>query len=192
MVLRPSCWPSRILSPSRDQVVSVPDSIPAAYGAASPQGETSHSLNLTDEPTGRPEKAICPLSGDQLGFIASTPGASTTSSEPSILPMSLEAQAIAAERGRQSRSDAPKVTMASAKIRYPDSLRFSFFASAAALQYAEVFAQWGDKSQALQWFERAHELRDPGLIAIKVDPLLDPIRQEPRFQSILHSLNFPD
>jgi len=63
---------------------------------------------------------------------------------------------------------------------------------AAALQYAEVFAQWGDKSQALHWFERAHELHDPGLIAIKVDPLLDPIRREPRFQSILHSLNFPD
>jgi TolB-like protein/tetratricopeptide (TPR) repeat protein len=63
---------------------------------------------------------------------------------------------------------------------------------AAALQYAEVFAQWGDRSQALLWFEKAHELHDPGLIGIKVDPLLDPIRQEPRFQTILRSLNFPD
>src|SRR4051794_17769266 len=80
-----SSLPSRILSPSRDQVVSKPDSIPAGYGAASPRGETSHSLDLTDEPTGRPEKAICPLYGDQLGFIASTPGANRTSPEPSIL-----------------------------------------------------------------------------------------------------------
>jgi hypothetical protein len=35
-------------------------------------------------------------------------------------------------------------------------------------------------------------LRDPGLIALKTDPLMDPLRQEPRFQAALRELKFPD
>src|SRR5437763_785080 len=71
--IRIPSWPSRILAPSLDQIVSFPDSIPGGYGAASPPSEeTSHSLNFADVPAGRPEKAIWLLSGDQLEFKAST------------------------------------------------------------------------------------------------------------------------
>jgi hypothetical protein len=42
-----------------------------------------------------------------------------------------------------------------------------------------------DKDQALQWLERAYERRDPLLIAINTWTSLDPIRQDPRFKSIL-------
>jgi tetratricopeptide (TPR) repeat protein len=42
-----------------------------------------------------------------------------------------------------------------------------------------------DKDQALKWFERAYEKRDPLLIAINTWTSLDPIRQDPRFKSIL-------
>jgi adenylate cyclase len=35
-------------------------------------------------------------------------------------------------------------------------------------------------------------LRDPGLTHLKVDPLTDPVRQEPHFQAIERELNFPD
>ena len=34
-------------------------------------------------------------------------------------------------------------------------------------------------------------VRDSGLIALRADPLLDPLRQEPRFQAIERELKFP-
>jgi tetratricopeptide (TPR) repeat protein len=61
----------------------------------------------------------------------------------------------------------------------------------AAYQYAEIYAQWGDEAQALEWLEKALQLHDSGLTDIRVDPLLDPLRKEPRFQAIVRSLNFP-
>jgi tetratricopeptide (TPR) repeat protein len=62
---------------------------------------------------------------------------------------------------------------------------------AAAYQYAEIYAQWGDRAKALEWLETAWRLRDPGLESLKTDPLLDPLRQEPRFQAIERELKFP-
>jgi len=62
----------------------------------------------------------------------------------------------------------------------------------AAYQYAEIFAQRGDLDQALTWLETAVRLRDPGLYSIKTDPLLDPLRKEPRFQAIMRVLMLPD
>lgn len=61
----------------------------------------------------------------------------------------------------------------------------------AAYQYAEIYAQWGDTSQALKWLETAYRLRDPGLTFLTSDRLIDPIRREPRFQAIVRELNFP-
>jgi TolB-like protein/DNA-binding winged helix-turn-helix (wHTH) protein len=61
-----------------------------------------------------------------------------------------------------------------------------------AYQYAETYAQWGQKDDALQWLARAASLRDSGLTQLRNDPLLDPIRQEPRFKAIEQSLDFPE
>jgi len=65
------------------------------------------------------------------------------------------------------------------------------FGEAASYQYAEIFAQTGDRERALSAIEAAWAVRDAGLISIKVDPLLDPIRNEPRFEAILKRMNFP-
>ncbi len=62
----------------------------------------------------------------------------------------------------------------------------------AAYQYAAIYAQWGQSAKALEWLETALKLRDPGLISLKTDPLMDPIRKEPRFQTIERELKFPD
>ena len=35
-------------------------------------------------------------------------------------------------------------------------------------------------------------LRDPGLLELRTDPLMDPLRQEPRFQAVMRELKFPD
>jgi TolB-like protein len=63
---------------------------------------------------------------------------------------------------------------------------------AAAYQYAEIFTQWGDPKAALEWLQKALQLGDPGLVYTKVDPLLDPLRKEARFQAIERQLGFPD
>ena len=58
--------------------------------------------------------------------------------------------------------------------------------------YAEVYAQWGDTPNALEWLETAARLRNPGLEGLKTSPLLDPLRKEPRFQAVERALRFPD
>ena len=60
-----------------------------------------------------------------------------------------------------------------------------------AYQYATIYAQWGDKVKALEWLETAWRLRDPGLVYLKTDPLMDPLRQERRFQAVMRELKFP-
>ena len=37
----------------------------------------------------------------------------------------------------------------------------------------------------------SHEVKDAGLIYLKVDPFLDPIRNDPRYAALLRRLNFP-
>jgi len=63
---------------------------------------------------------------------------------------------------------------------------------AAAYQYATILAQWGDPEKALGWLETAVRMRDPGLMAMKTDPLLDSLHREPRFQAILRQLELAD
>jgi len=50
----------------------------------------------------------------------------------------------------------------------------------AAYQYATIYAQWGNRGNALEWLDTAARLRDPGLLGLKTDPLMDPLRKEPR------------
>jgi TolB-like protein len=60
-----------------------------------------------------------------------------------------------------------------------------------ALSYSAIYANWGKKSPALDWLEKAMHLRDPDLLQLN-HPLYDPLRNEPRFQAVLRALHFPD
>ena len=57
-------------------------------------------------------------------------------------------------------------------------------------QQAEVLAQWGDPAGALAALERARAVGDGGLVYLATDPLLDPIRDDPRFRRLLTGLPF--
>jgi TolB-like protein/DNA-binding winged helix-turn-helix (wHTH) protein len=59
-------------------------------------------------------------------------------------------------------------------------------------QYAEIYAQWGDTDKALKYLARALSEHDQGLEDLKVNPLLDPLRKEPRFHAIERALKFPN
>lgn len=62
----------------------------------------------------------------------------------------------------------------------------------AAWQIAEVDAGWGDADSTIQWLQTALRLRDPGLIAFRTDPIMDPLRGDPRVQAIERELKLPD
>jgi serine/threonine-protein kinase len=65
------------------------------------------------------------------------------------------------------------------------------YGDAASYQYGEVYAQLGDKERAFAGLDRAWEIRDSGLLNLKVDAYMDPIRGEPRYAAMVKKLNFP-
>jgi len=46
----------------------------------------------------------------------------------------------------------------------------------------------GDRALALDWLEKSYQHHDYWMLFINVDPQYDPLRSEPRFQAIVHSL----
>ena len=71
-----------------------------------------------------------------------------------------------------------------------DQLRAAY-GDAASTQFGEIYAQMGDKERAFAALDRAYAIKDAGLLAMKVDPFLDPLRSDPRFGAILEKMNFP-
>jgi Predicted integral membrane protein len=66
------------------------------------------------------------------------------------------------------------------------------YGDAGPVEYASIYAQWGNTAKALEWLTTAMRLRNPDLVYVKIDPLLDPLRKEPRFQAIERELKFPN
>ncbi len=56
---------------------------------------------------------------------------------------------------------------------------------------ATLYFGLGDKGQALTWLEKASEERSWWMPFINVEPWMDPLRSEPRFQAIVRRMNFP-
>jgi serine/threonine-protein kinase len=57
--------------------------------------------------------------------------------------------------------------------------------------YAEVYAQWGRPDDALRALDKAFSLPDLGIIGMKTDPLLDPIRATAHFKELEERLDHP-
>jgi serine/threonine-protein kinase len=93
----------------------------------------------------------------------------------------LAAWQIVLQQKRGNRAEASKL-LAQIQRTYGDAGHY---------QYAQIFAQLGERDQAIAALEKAWIARDPGLSAILGDPLLDPVRSDPRFQAIVTRLGFP-
>lgn len=65
------------------------------------------------------------------------------------------------------------------------------YGESSSYQYAGIYAQLGDRKRALDALEHALAIRDGGIVSIKIDPMLDPIRGEARFQAVAKKMNFP-
>jgi len=57
---------------------------------------------------------------------------------------------------------------------------------------AMYYAQLGDKDQAFAWLEKAYEKRDGYIFLLKVHPLWDPLRDDPRFHDLLRRMNLAE
>src|ERR1700730_8433069 len=57
--------------------------------------------------------------------------------------------------------------------------------------FATAYLGLGDKDKALTWIERGYEEHDQSHLFLKVAPILDPLRSQPRFQALVHRMNFP-
>ena len=53
-------------------------------------------------------------------------------------------------------------------------------------------AMGGKREEALETLEKAYEDRDIYLSLLKVDPVYDPLRSDPRFKALLRRMNFPE
>jgi adenylate cyclase len=56
---------------------------------------------------------------------------------------------------------------------------------------ALVYAGIGEDSKAIDWLEKAYQERSVWIGWLKVQPLLDPLRSDPRFQALYKKMNFP-
>ena len=56
---------------------------------------------------------------------------------------------------------------------------------------ATIYAGLGDRDQALKNLEETYADRNEMLGWLKVDPLMDSLRSDPRFQDLLRRMNFP-
>jgi len=56
---------------------------------------------------------------------------------------------------------------------------------------ANVYVALGDKDEAFEWLRKGLEDHDGGMVGLKVDPALDSLRSDPRFQDLLRRMNFP-
>lgn len=57
---------------------------------------------------------------------------------------------------------------------------------------AQVYVAMGDKDRALSLIEKDYERRSWRLNWLKIDPTLDPIRQEPRFKALMRKMKLED
>jgi serine/threonine protein kinase/Tfp pilus assembly protein PilF len=56
---------------------------------------------------------------------------------------------------------------------------------------AIIYAGLGERDQAVAWLERGYQARSSFMFLLKVFPVLDSLRSDPRFQDLLRRMNFP-
>ena len=59
-------------------------------------------------------------------------------------------------------------------------------------EIALVYAGLGDRNQAFRWLEEAYRAHDVGMVYLRVDPCLDPLRSDPRLADLMHRVGLDE
>ena len=54
-----------------------------------------------------------------------------------------------------------------------------------------IYAGLGEKDLAFEWLERSYEEKDPNMVDVKIDPMLDPLRSDGRYSNLLRRMGLP-
>jgi TolB-like protein/class 3 adenylate cyclase/Flp pilus assembly protein TadD len=55
-----------------------------------------------------------------------------------------------------------------------------------------IYIGLGENDKAFEWLEKTFKQKEGWMTELKVEPMFDPIRSDPRFQDLLARMNFPD
>jgi TolB-like protein/Tfp pilus assembly protein PilF len=58
-------------------------------------------------------------------------------------------------------------------------------------QVAQVYAVRGEREKAFEWLQIALDNHDTGMLALLVDPLLNSLRDDPRYKTLIAKMNLP-
>jgi len=53
------------------------------------------------------------------------------------------------------------------------------------------YARLGNASEAVAWLEKSYQQHDWHMVQLKILPVWDPLRSDPRFRDLLRRMNFP-
>ena len=117
------------------------------------------------------------MSGDQEAAIQDITSAVATEPQPHLLAY---LGLVLAKAGRRAAADSV-------------FREFGILAKSAYIQpytHAVVSLAKGDRSGALEWLEKGIEARTEEVVFLKVDPEMDPLRNDPRYQALLRRVGF--
>ena len=63
---------------------------------------------------------------------------------------------------------------------------------APSVDIANIYFALGEPVEAFKWLEKSLDNKDGRMIYLRMDPLYDPYRSDPRFVSIMRKMNFPE
>lgn len=92
---------------------------------------------------------------------------------------------------RLARSSAVCGDRAAAQRVLQQLLEMSKRSFVAATDVAVIYAALGDKDRAFEWLERAYGERSVRIVTLKVSPMFDSLRGDPRFADLMRRLSFP-
>jgi tetratricopeptide (TPR) repeat protein len=59
-------------------------------------------------------------------------------------------------------------------------------------RFAVVYAALGERDQALYWLEKCYQNRCQEMTRLKIDPFLEPLRDDPRYQALMKKVGFSE
>lgn len=104
--------------------------------------------------------------------------AASVASEKSVMRRLVGVAIVAQRQGKQAEA---RAAMAELVRQFGDSMLY---------EQAQVLAQWGDLRAATATLLKANRNRDPGIVLIRTDPLVDPLRKTPEFLGLLKQVGF--